>query len=158
MEIRKATRADALVIWKLRNSAILAQCVNDYPLDVLDVWTAGDMPEAFPDDVESSFHTAFQRETLIGFGSIDLKSGMIDAMFVHPEHFHTGVGKELLAHLKRLAVQSGLSELSLDSTLNAAAFYRTQGFRGDKIGAYKSPRGITLSCVPMTKSCIYKGA
>jgi GNAT superfamily N-acetyltransferase len=151
MEIRKAARTDAPVIWKLRNSAILAQCVDDYPLDVLNVWTSSDMPEGFADDVESSFHAVFRGEALIGFGKIDLKSGTIDAVFVHPDHFRTGVGRKLLAYLEKLAVQSGLSNLRLESTLDAAVFYRAQGFHGDKIGVYISPRGIALSCVPMTK-------
>ena len=56
-----------------------------------------------------------------------------------------------MAYIESLAIQHGLRKLTLDSTLNAAAFYRSCGFVGDSIGVYNSPRGIALDCIPMEK-------
>jgi GNAT superfamily N-acetyltransferase len=152
MEIRKAVRDEAPAIWELKNASILAQCAACYPREVLDLWTAGEMPPGFADDVERSFYAAFRKGTLVGSGKVDLESAKIDAVFVHPQHFRTGVGKKMLRYLERLAREAGLKELHLESTLNAAAFYRAQGFRGEELGVYESPRGVTLPCVPMTKT------
>ena len=50
-----------------------------------------------------------------------------------------------------LARSHELQELKLDATLNAAPFYRSLGFESEEITPYRSPRGLTMDCVPMTK-------
>jgi GNAT superfamily N-acetyltransferase len=62
-----------------------------------------------------------------------------------------GIGAAMMRHLETLARSHGLQELTLDSTLTAAPFYRALGFEGDEIAPYRSPRGLTMDCVPMTK-------
>ena len=64
------------------------------------------------------------------------------------------MGKEMLAYLERLAVEAGLSLLTLESTLNAAEFYRKCGFIGDEISVYQSPRGFNLDCIIMSKKLV----
>jgi GNAT superfamily N-acetyltransferase len=78
-------------------------------------------------------------------------TGRIDAVFVDPECMGQGVGSRVMQHLERLAVSLGIAELSLDSTLNAAPFYRALGYVGDQPSAFQSPRGFSLACVPMSK-------
>jgi ribosomal protein S18 acetylase RimI-like enzyme len=73
-------------------------------------------------------------------------------MFVLPDYFRRGIGRAMMRHLERIAREHGLKNLMLDATLNAATFYRSQGFQGDTAGTYHSPRGIALECVPMMKS------
>ena len=81
----------------------------------------------------------------------DLDTGKIDAIFVHPNHMGAGVGKQILLHLEQIAIEAGLTQLKLDSTLNASSFYRAYGFEGEKVSKYKSPWGATLDCIPMAK-------
>jgi N-acetylglutamate synthase-like GNAT family acetyltransferase len=88
----------------------------------------------------------------VATGMINLESGKIDALFVEPTHMNTGLGKHVLLYLEKLAIEAGLAQLHLSSTLNAALFYRTQGFVGDSIATYESPRGLSLACVPMVKT------
>ena len=83
---------------------------------------------------------------------IDLKSGKVDAMFVHPSRIGTGVGRRILFYLEELAHEAGLAHVSLESTLNAASFYRACGYVGQTAAKYESPRGISLDCIPMKKS------
>jgi hypothetical protein len=59
----------------------------------------------------------------------------------------TGIGRQVLQDLEKLALQAVLTELSLD----AAPFYRACGFVGNSVAKYESPRGIDLDCIPMTK-------
>ena len=151
LEIRKAVRADADAAWEIRRAAVMSECVNAYPLDQLEQWTGGTASRAFADAVEERFLVATIDEHVAGTGMIDLETGKIDAIFVHPAYMKRGIGAAMMRHLETLARAQGLRELKLDSTLNAAPFYRALGFEGDEIAQYHSPRGLTMDCVPMTK-------
>ncbi|MDB4539951.1 GNAT family N-acetyltransferase, partial [Saprospiraceae bacterium] len=119
--------------------------------NLLETWTTGEMTEEFVEQVLANYYVAIVNSEVVATGALDLKSGQIDAMSVHPSHMRTGLGRQMLSHLEKLANESGLVRLKLDSTLNAAPFYRACGFVGNTFGEYKSPRGITLDCIPMTK-------
>jgi GNAT superfamily N-acetyltransferase len=149
--IRKATRADADTAWEIRHAAVMSQCSNVYPLDQLERWTGGTASRAFADAVEARFLVATVDEHVAGTGMIDLATGKIDAIFVHPAYMKRGIGAAMMRHLETLACAHGLQELKVDSTLNAAPFYRALGFEGEEITPYQSPRGLTMDCVPMTK-------
>lgn len=151
MVIRKADRGDVQRIWDIRIAAIRAQCRGFYREEILEAWTKGDLSDQFVAWVESSFYVATDGDAIVGTGTINMESGQIDAVFVHPDYIGHGVGKRMMAHLEGLALSTELKAVSLDSTLNAAPFYRKCGFHGDAIGAYESPRGFTLDCIPMTK-------
>ncbi len=60
-----------------------------------------------------------------------------------------------MAHLEGLVLSTEVTEIFLDSTLNAAPFYRKCGFNGESISTYPSLRGFTINCVRMTK-CIVR--
>ena len=62
-----------------------------------------------------------------------------------------GIGRKMMEYLEERALEAELPHLILDSTLNAADFYRRCGFVGERIAQYQSPRGLTLACVPMIK-------
>jgi hypothetical protein len=59
--------------------------------------------------------------------------------------------REFNRQLERLARDKGLKELHLESTLNAAPFYRACGFADDKPGKFQSPTALVLDCIPMVK-------
>jgi GNAT superfamily N-acetyltransferase len=89
---------------------------------------------------------------VVGTGMVHLESGKVDAIFVHPSHMGIGVGKKLISPLESLAHSRGLTQLHLESTLNAAPFSRSCGCIGDRVAQYKSSRGLSLDCIPMIKS------
>ncbi|WP_205417355.1 GNAT family N-acetyltransferase [Trinickia diaoshuihuensis] len=70
---------------------------------------------------------------------------------VRPSHMGRGIGREMLKYLEALASENGLVALRLDATPNAAPFYREHGWKGDSISTYRSPRGLELAYIPMTK-------
>lgn len=125
-------------------------------------WTDGEMPASFIDKLAKDGYVAEvniylngkKYRQIIATGMIDLSNGFIDAIFVNPQHMGLGMGKEVLAYLERLAVEAGLSLLTLESTLNAAEFYRKCGFIGDEISVYQSPRGFNLDCIIMSKKLV----
>ena len=149
--VRKANAEDAKAVWEIRKLAILKQCKEHYPADLLQKWTDGSMDDQFVRLVEAHFYVATIDDDVVGTGMIDCNNGQIDGLAVRPDMMNHGIGKKMLTFLEDIALQSGLQKLTLDSTLNAIEFYRKCGFRGDRVGEYESPRGITLDCMPMTK-------
>ncbi|WP_153913143.1 GNAT family N-acetyltransferase [Shewanella sp. TC10] len=152
MHIRKATKEDAATAFEIRNLAILSQCTGHYNADVLAKWTEGDVPVGFVYDFAKYGYVCVIDDRVVGVGMIDLDNGMVDAMFVRPEHFGKGLGKQMIRHLEMLARQTSCKTLKLDASLNAVDFYRTCGFTGDRQAIFHSPRGIELACVPMEKT------
>ena len=120
-------------------------------MDTLRTWASGELSEGFIDVVEQHFYVATYDTQIIGTGMINTDTGKIDAIFVHPNHMRKDVGKTIVKFLEGIALSQGLRTLTLESTLNAAAFYRACGFQGDEVDAYISPRGISLDCIPMVK-------
>jgi N-acetylglutamate synthase-like GNAT family acetyltransferase len=151
ISIRKANEEDAQAAWHIRNAAINSHCAGHYPPEALESWTRGDVTEDFVSAVVDSFYVATLDGEVVGTGMIDLDSGKVDAIFVHPNNMGTGVGSQILSYLEKLAIDAGLTQVNLESTLNAAPFYRACGFVGETVSKYKSPRGVSLDCIPMKK-------
>lgn len=150
-DIRKAIATDAAEVHALRKLAILSQCVGAYDAELLRLWTDGELSERFSQAVQDSFYVIASNDKIVASGAVDLVSGQVDAIFVHPAHFRQGLGKRIMGFLEQHALDHGLTKLKLDATLNAADFYRSCGFSGDTVSIYHSPRGIELACVPMLK-------
>ncbi|WP_028536400.1 GNAT family N-acetyltransferase [Paludibacterium yongneupense] len=151
MKIRKAVSADVAAVMALRKAAILAQCAGYYSTASLQIWTDGGPGPDFVAALDRHGYVAEIDGVLAASGMIDLRDGKIDAIFVDPVRMGSGIGRRMLTHLERLARQAGLVRVHLDATLNAADFYRTCGFTGSGQALYRSPRGIVLECVPMSK-------
>ncbi len=149
--IRKACGADAPAAWDIRNAAILSQCTGHYPAELLAIWTDGAITGSFIDAVAELFYVNTVDDAVVGTGMIDCATGRVDAIFVRPDMMRRGIGRQMISFLEMVARAAGLTGLRLDSTLNAAEFYRRCGFVGTGKGTYYSPRGITLDCIPMTK-------
>jgi GNAT superfamily N-acetyltransferase len=149
--IRKARAEDAVAAWDIRNAAILTGCRDYYPPESLAIWTAGAIAEEFIQCVVEQFYVATVDDAVVGTGLIDCNTGRLDAIFVRPEMMGRGIGRQMVSFLEDIGRAADLTELTLDSTLNAAEFYRNCGFVGEAVGKYQSPRGIALDCIPMTK-------
>jgi N-acetylglutamate synthase-like GNAT family acetyltransferase len=152
MIIRKALESDVQSIYTMRNRAIIEKCIGFYSSEQLALWTNGDISSTLINDIVDSFYVSTLDDNVIGCGNVNLENGMIDAIFVDPHFFGQGAAKSMLAFLEGLALDNGLRLLQLESTLNAASFYRACGFVGDEVSTYHSPRGIRLDCIPMRKS------
>ncbi|MFS1288769.1 GNAT family N-acetyltransferase [Pseudomonas piscis] len=151
MLIRKAHGGDAQRVFDIRNQAINHQCAGYYPVADLQVWTAGNLGQSFIEWLESNGHVAVIDGQVAASAILDLESGQVDAVFVDPAYMGRGIGRQMMDYIEQQALQAGLSHLILDSTLNAADFYRQCGFVGERVAQYQSPRGLTLACVPMIK-------
>jgi GNAT superfamily N-acetyltransferase len=158
LKIEKAKRKDAKVALEIRNAAILNQCVRHYSMDALKGWTSGELSDEFADSVDKNFYLAKYDNRIVGTGMINIETGKIDAIFVHPNHMRKGIGKMILEFLEDMALRYGLKTLALQSTLNAAEFYRACGFVGNEVDRYTTSKGLSLDCIPMIKVIAQQGA
>lgn len=149
--IRKATSADVDACWQIRHLSVKHECSGLYPADQLEAWTGGTASRAFAAAVEDCFLVATVDNRVVATGMLNLGTGKIDAIFVHPDFMKRGIGSAMVGHLEELARYERLAKLELDSTLNAAGFYRTLGFVGEAVARFPSKRGLVLDCVPMVK-------
>lgn len=151
IKIRKADKKDIKTIHTLRSRSILDQCSPHYSNKQLALWTYGGISDSFIIDVLENFYVSELNKSVIGCGKITLHTGMIDAIFVDPIYFGLGAAKKMILFLEDIAKKNSLKKIKLESTLNAASFYRHCGYSGEKVSTYESPRGISLECIPMEK-------
>jgi GNAT superfamily N-acetyltransferase len=118
---------------------------------LIDKWISYGPPEKFGAEVEKNVWIAEMGGEIVGFGKMDLDTGIVDAMFVHPDRMRLGIGAAIIGHLECLAMDRGLTAVTLKSTLNAAPFYRSCGFVGEQVGRHQSPTGVELECILMSK-------
>ncbi len=152
LNIDRLGRTDEDAFFRLRRKAILLGCSGSYTQAQLERWTDSRSDGHLPGSLPNIFCGARIEGQLIATGMIDIASGEVGAMFVLPEYGRRGIGRTMLRHLEGVARSSGLETIYLDATLNAVDFYRSQGFVGETRGLFHSPRGLSLECVPMTKS------
>ena len=151
IKIIKAKRKDAQAALDIRRKSILDKCISHYSPEQLEHWAKRSLSEKFIDHVEKQFYLATVDGVIAATGMLTVEIGRIDAIFVDPKYMGLGLATAMMAHLEDLAMRSGLERIKLDSTLNAAPFYRKCGFNGDEISTYTSPKGISLDCIPMCK-------
>ena len=156
INIERLRHTDEGAFFCLRRKAIRAGCAGYYSPAQLDEWTDPRSDGHLPDPLPEAFCCARMEGQLVATGMLDMATGEVGAMFVLPEHGRRGIGRAMLHHLEGIARKNDLETIFLDATLNAVNFYRSQGFVGEARGVFHSPRGLSLECVPMTKSL--KGA
>ena len=154
VQIERLAKDDGPAFFQLRRLAIRQGCSGYYPQSELEAWTDPRTDGQLPSPLPEEFYCARTRGTLVASALLDVSTGEVGAMFVLPEYFGRGIGTVMMRHLEAIAMTRALRALSLDATLNAVSFYRTQGFIGEALGVFRSPRGVVLDCVPMTKSLL----
>lgn len=128
-----------------------------YPPEVLDAWSRRPDDEIriegmkkWIESPESCFVVAKIGDRIVGFGQFVL-DGELRAVYVHPAFGRQGIGGRLLAALEEWAITMGISQLHLDASLNAEAFYQRHGFEVVEYGQHQLRSGLLMDCVKMRK-------
>jgi len=149
--IRRARQEDRGAIWHVHTRAIREVCKSHYSDRDLQVWTDFLKPGRYEEPIRKGpFYVAVEGGSIIGFGSLNQKSGEIEALYVAPDHVGRGVGMSILKALENVALDSGLKFLCLSSSLNAVRFYEMAGYKRQKQERCLLPFEMVV-CVPMTK-------
>lgn len=160
--IRKAYPEDASAILETHCAAVhgSGSATAYYELAIINAWSPIPVPLERINDLEArikageevAFVAENERQQIIGFGSILPKESKLGSLYVHPDYGKQGVGGRLLETLENLAVETGLSEMSLDASLNAEKFYLSHGYIVINRGQYVLRSGMHMSCVKMKKA------
>lgn len=158
LQIKRATQADAQAAFDIRLLAIRGQCIGAYSREQMLLWTRGRAEDGYSALMDKPFYLGWVNGEPVVTGMLDPDNHEVGALFVLPEFAGRGYGKAMLDHLENLARELAIEHVVLDSTLNAASFYRACGYVGDKQAVYHSPSGLTLACIPMTKRLVAEEA
>lgn len=128
-----------------------AFCSASYGAATIEVWAGQPWPDRFAlGKQQGDEQYVFVRDDYIAcFGCINLSSGKLVSLFVHPEYSGQHVGQLMLEHLLCRAASAGLGVLKLDSSLNAVNFYRRHGFTEVGRSKYKTQGGAEIDSVQM---------
>ena len=144
MFVRPATAADRAALPALHTAAVREFGPTSYDAEAVRRWAkaCGRSPEDYETPPDEHFTVAVRESAVAGFGHLVPAAGEVHAVYVHPDHARRGVGSTLLAELEGYARGSGLTSLSLQSSLNAVEFYEMAGY--ERVGAGESPGGLRV--------------
>ena len=95
---------------------------------------------------------AVEGNAIRGFAQLDPVAASIQAVYVAPASARRGIGAKLLVAAEEAAVALGLTRLTLDSSLNAVAFYVHAGYSSDVAATHELEPGVFIPCVTMHKT------
>ena len=152
IKIRKATYQDCEALCEIHVSAIRELGRTHYSEEEIDVWSRGRTPGRYEKHIsERDVIIAENKSIPMGFGTLDLATGELVQLYVHPKYARKGIGTLILEELMNMARKAGLGEMHCFSSLNAEAFYISAGFQaGHK--CKRQLNGGEIECVPMRKS------
>jgi len=150
--VDKAQACDGALAWDIRSKAILLGCKNTYPVEQLKIWVGGTMPKKFAQAMEDNGYVAKISGKMVAMVMLNIQTARVDGLFVYPEYMGRGIARVLMGLVEKVASKENLARLHLESTLNAASFYRACGFVGDIVTAYPTKnKRLHIDCIPMEK-------
>ncbi|WP_231183035.1 GNAT family N-acetyltransferase [Haladaptatus sp. DYF46] len=154
--IRHATEADAEPILDLRCAAIRVFGVERYHEEQVERWAAQPLGSApYVESIRSETESVLVAEVsgeLAGFGRVEPDTGVVSAVYVHPDHARNRVGSELLSHLESRARNAGVDSVTLHASLNAVPFYEARGYERISTVIHEVTGGGELACVEMARN------
>ena len=155
LSIRSATEDDAKQILDLRKASIRAFGPERYHDEQVDAWSAQPLGTApYLESIRDGSKYVIVAEedgNLAGFGRVELDTGVLSAVYVHPDYARDGVGSSLLSHLESEARTAGLDSLTLHASLNATDFYEVNGYHRVETVKHEVIGGVKLVCVEMVR-------
>lgn len=149
--IRRAIHSDAERIIESHERSVREICSRDYSVAQIDAWLSRKLKaNHFCDSIDRDFIWVVEINNCVkGYGHLALMSetsGEIMGLYFCPEASGLGAGNELISLMKQVALQNGIKEIGLHSTLTAKAFYSSHGFK--QVGEEESieMQGLPIPC------------
>ena len=123
IEIRPYRASDLDGVMDLFLRAVRETASADYNEKQIDVWAQADPDEWALARASRPTWVAFTGGKLAGFADLE-KNGLIDMMFVHPDHQRKGVATALLARIEAEADEAGMLVLHTYASATGRPFLR----------------------------------
>ncbi len=151
-QVRRAMGRDARAACQVVRRSIAELCAADHHDDeeTLAEWLANKNVSSFEGWICSGRHIALvakENGGVCAFGLLN-REGSLSLLYVSPDTRFQEVSKALLGALEQEALDAGIQEITLASTITARHFYLRCGYAmtGDPYPGF----GVTL-CYPMSK-------
>lgn len=92
--------------------------------------------------------------TLLGFCMFSPATGLIQAVYVAPNHFGKGVGRRLLRSAEASILEAGTSEATLKASSNSLGFYRSEGYVLLPPSTQNLADGSRMNCHAMSRALL----
>lgn len=125
--IRNATNADAPAISRTILNALRESNVQDYSAEIIEQVAQSFSPPAI-------LHLLSERQVVVAtteshiVATASLDNDIVRSVYVDPRHQGKGVGRRLMEKLQSLAINAGLNQLRVPSSITAEGFYASLGF------------------------------
>jgi len=151
--VRRARREDNEAIGRMHVASIRELCRAHYSPEEIEAWASAPRGANFYVKAikQKEFYVAEDDEEIIGFGTLNLAGGEVEAVYVHPAAIRRGVGLKLLITLEGRARAGGLKRVHLCASLNAVEFYERAGFERQHNTSHRLANGVEIACVLMSK-------
>lgn len=157
--IGRAQCTDIEEILALRHQSAHKLCAEHYSQGMLADWAPATPSEIYmttlSDNITQGEHRVIICRSsygVIGYGSLCFNMGEIRALFVHPSHIRTGIGREMLASLEACARRASKNSCHLDATIGSVGFYEACGYVQHGPSKKHLVSGRTMPCVRMSRS------
>ena len=152
MVIRRARPADIPDLCRVHTTAIRVLAKDAYTEEELRAWYGVVSADLYTEFLDTRvIFVAEHNDRVTGFCQLDLGLGEVEATYVDPQDAGHGVGSQLLNAAEELAVEHGLRDLHLGSSVNAEPFYRKHGFAVRERATFPFVKDMAVECVLMTK-------
>jgi putative acetyltransferase len=153
--IRRATLADAEGIFRVHRSAIRDIAATHYTSEQIEAWAGRLSPASYSDPIENKILlVAVDTGQICGFGQLDARTSVVEAVYVLPSHLRRGLGSRLLSTLESIARSSGLAQLTLDASLNSVPFYERASYTPVRPMDHELDAGVSIPCMAMRKELV----
>jgi GNAT superfamily N-acetyltransferase len=153
--IRRATLADAEGIFRVHRTAIRDAAHTHYTSEQIEAWAGRLSPASYGEPIENKIlFVAVDTGQICGFSQLDPKNSVVEAVYVLPSHMRRGLGSRLLSALESIARASGLTQLTLDASLNSVPFYERASYRRVCSTDHELKPGVSIPCMVMRKELV----
>lgn len=154
--IRPATEQDALPIIEAHHAAVREKAATYYAPEVIQAWAPDDIADTrvqkLREQIASGeFYTVVAEAggVVLGFGQVNPSKNLLGAVYVRKNGIG-GVGERIVKELIQHAKDKQCRFLAMDSSVNAEAFYRRNGFKVMGYGKHHiKSAGLDMECVHM---------
>jgi putative acetyltransferase len=141
------------VLCEVHVSSIRGLGGSHYSEAEVDAWAKGISPARYERLIsEKHLVVAEHESTPVGFGTLDVPTGEVLQLYVHPDHVRQGVGTLILEELVRVARAAGGRFVHCLASLNAREFYVSAGFEPGPRRKLRLRSGAEVDCIPMRRS------
>ena len=127
MEIRQYKPSDAPAVSHLVRTTLLVSNAKDYPAERINALHAYFTPEKIQQLADERYCLVAEIDgQIVATGATE--DDEIMTFFVLPDFQHRGVGRQLIAHLERQAIERGLPSLKVPPSRTAVRFYEKMGY------------------------------